>query len=67
MGVGRGSNPRATAETRPALGIGLGENNFLDVIEAERGLLEFRLAYYKAVLERENQLASLEQVVGTFF
>ena len=44
-----------------------GRNNFLDVIEAERGLLEFRLAFYKAIVERENQLASLEQVVGTFF
>ena len=31
-----------------------GRNNFLDVIEAERGLLEFRLAYYKAVIERES-------------
>lgn len=44
-----------------------GRNNFLDVIEAERGLLEFRLAYYKAVIDRENQLASLEQIIGTFF
>jgi len=43
-----------------------GRNGFLDVIEAERALLEFRLAYYRALTDRETQLAVLEQVVGTF-
>lgn len=44
-----------------------GRNDFLDVIEAERALLDFRLAYYRALVERENQVAALEQVVGTQF
>jgi outer membrane protein TolC len=42
-----------------------GRNGFLDVIEAERALLEFRLAYYRALTDRETQWAALEQVVGT--
>ena len=42
-----------------------GRNGFLDVIEAERALLEFRLAYYRSLTDRETQLAALEQVVGT--
>ena len=41
-----------------------GRNAFLDVIEAERALLEFRLAYYRALVEREHHVAALEQVVG---
>ena len=41
-----------------------GRSAFLDVIEAERALLEFRLAYYRALVERENQMSALEQVVG---
>ena len=42
-----------------------GRNNFLDVIEAERALLEFRLAFYRALIERDIQLALVEQIVGT--
>ena len=42
-----------------------GRNNFLDVIEAERALLEFRLAFYRALVERDIQLALVEQIVGT--
>lgn len=42
-----------------------GRNSFLDILEAERALLEFRLAYYRGLTERETQLAFLEQVVGT--
>lgn len=41
-----------------------GRNGFLDVIEAERALLEFRLGYYRALTDREIQRAALEQVVG---
>ncbi|WP_447978008.1 TolC family protein [Candidatus Nitrospira bockiana] len=41
-----------------------GRNDFLHVIEAERALLEFRLAYYRALVDREHQVAALEQVVG---
>ena len=42
-----------------------GRNSFLDFLEAERAWLEFRLAYYRALTERESQFAALEQVVGT--
>jgi outer membrane protein TolC len=41
-----------------------GRNDFLDVIDAERRLLEYRLAYYRAVTEREKQRATLDQVTG---
>jgi outer membrane protein TolC len=41
-----------------------GRNDFLDLIEAERAMLEFRLSYYRALTERERQAAVLEQVVG---
>ena len=42
-----------------------GRTRFLDVLEAERAVLEFRLAYYRALVEREIQAATLEQVVGS--
>ncbi len=42
-----------------------GRNSFLDVLEAERALLEFRLAYYRGLTDRETQVAFLEQVIGT--
>lgn len=42
-----------------------GRNGFLDVLEAERALLEFRLAYYRGLTDREMQSAFLEQVIGT--
>jgi outer membrane protein, heavy metal efflux system len=41
-----------------------GRTGFLDVLEAERAVLEFRRAYYRALVEREVQAATLEQVVG---
>lgn len=41
-----------------------GRNGFLDVLEAERALLEFRLGYFRGLTERELQFAVLEQVVG---
>ncbi|MGH7231851.1 MAG: TolC family protein [Nitrospiraceae bacterium] len=44
-----------------------GRADFLDLIEAERALRELQLAYYRAVVERENQLAALEQVTGSKF
>jgi outer membrane protein, heavy metal efflux system len=43
-----------------------GRSSFLDVLEAERALLEFRLAYYRGLTDREMQFAFLEQIVGTF-
>jgi len=42
-----------------------GRNNFSDVIEAERALLEFRLAFYRALGDRDIEVAMIEQVVGT--
>lgn len=42
-----------------------GRTGFLDVLEAERAVLEFRLAYYRALVERDVQAATLEQVVGS--
>jgi cobalt-zinc-cadmium efflux system outer membrane protein len=42
-----------------------GRTGFLDVLEAERAVLEFRLAYYRALAEREVQMAVLEQVIGS--
>ena len=42
-----------------------GRTGFLDVLEAERAVLEFRLAYYRALVDREVQAATLEQVVGS--
>ncbi len=41
-----------------------GRTGFLDLIEADRTLREFRLSYYGALVEWEQRLADLEQVVG---
>ncbi len=41
-----------------------GKASFLDLIESDRALREFQLAYYRALVEREHRLAELEQVVG---
>lgn len=57
--------PQAEQNLAAALaGYRTGRNDFLDVIDAERALLDFRLAYYRALVERENQAAVLEQVIG---
>lgn len=42
-----------------------GRTSFLDLIEADRALRDFQLAYWRALVERESRLAELEQVVGT--
>jgi len=42
-----------------------GKTGFLDLIETERALRGFQLEYYRALVEREQRLADLEQVVGT--
>lgn len=41
-----------------------GRTALLDLLDAERGLREFQLAYYRALVDREQRLAELEQVVG---
>ena len=47
------------------VGYRTGRTGFLDLIEADRTLREFQLAYHRALVEREHRLAELEQVVGT--
>ncbi len=39
-------------------------SDFLDLIDAERALLSYQLDYYRALANREQQWAHLEQVVG---
>jgi len=42
-----------------------GEADFLDLIDAQRTLLEFQLAYERAMTDRATKRAKLEQIVGT--
>ena len=42
-----------------------GEADFLDLIDAQRTLLEFQLAYERAMADRATKRAKLEQIVGT--
>ncbi len=41
-----------------------GKSSFLDIIDAERILLEFQLAYERAFADRAQRLAELEMLVG---
>jgi outer membrane protein TolC len=41
--------------------------DFLDLIDAERALITFRLEYIRALVNREQQVAQLERTVGTEF
>jgi cobalt-zinc-cadmium efflux system outer membrane protein len=41
-----------------------GRTDFLNLIEADRALREFQLAYQRALVDRENRLAELEQIIG---
>jgi cobalt-zinc-cadmium efflux system outer membrane protein len=41
-----------------------GKSDFLSLIDAERGLLEFQLTYARAVADREQGLATAERLVG---
>lgn len=41
-----------------------GRTGFWDLIEADRAWRGFQLEYYRALVEREQRLAELEQVVG---
>ncbi|WP_447974474.1 TolC family protein [Nitrospira sp. Kam-Ns4a] len=41
-----------------------GKTSLLELIEADRGFREARLAYYRTLVDREASLAELEQVVG---
>lgn len=42
-----------------------GEAGFLDLIDAQRTLLEFGLAYERALADRATRRAQIEQIVGT--
>lgn len=41
-----------------------GKADFLDLIDSERILLNFKIAYYKAISEYEKSIADLERAVG---
>jgi outer membrane protein TolC len=41
-----------------------GQGDFLDLIDAQRVLLEFQLAYERALASREQRLAQVEMLVG---
>lgn len=58
--------PQAEESVKAAqAGYRTGRTSFPDLIEADRTLREFQLAYWGALVERESRLAELEQVVGT--
>jgi outer membrane protein, heavy metal efflux system len=54
-------------QTRDAAmaGYRTGRTDFLDLIEADRAVLTYRLEYARAKADVEQQLANLERVVGT--
>ena len=41
-----------------------GEASFLDLIDAQRTLLEFQLSYERALADQSTRLAQLEALVG---
>jgi len=41
-----------------------GEVDFLNWLDAERVLLQTRLAYYKAIVDYQKSIAYLERIVG---
>ena len=45
-------------------GFASGNTDFLDMIDAERVLLEFRLSHERAVVDRAQRLAELEMLIG---
>ncbi|THJ15571.1 MAG: TolC family protein [Nitrospira sp. CG24B] len=47
------------------VGYQVGKSNFLDLLDADRAWRGFQLEYYRALVEREQRLAELEQVIGS--
>ncbi|HSQ49775.1 MAG TPA: TolC family protein [Nitrospiraceae bacterium] len=45
-------------------GYRVGKGGFLDLIDTQRAWRGFQLEYFKALVDRQNRLAELEQVVG---
>ncbi len=57
--------PQAQQTRNAALaGYRTGRTDFLDLIEADRALITYRLEYARALVDLEQQRAKLEQVVG---
>jgi len=46
------------------VGYRAGKGGFLDLIDTQRAWRGFQLEYFKALVDRQNRLAELEQVVG---
>jgi outer membrane protein TolC len=46
------------------VGYRAGTGGFLDLIDGQRAWRGFQEEYYRALVERENRLAELEQVIG---
>jgi outer membrane protein TolC len=46
------------------VGYRVGKGSFLDLIDAQRAWRGFQHEYFKAIVDRQNRLAELEQVVG---
>jgi cobalt-zinc-cadmium efflux system outer membrane protein len=46
------------------VGYRVGKGSFLDLIDAQRAWRGFQYEYFKAIVDRQNRLAELEQVVG---
>jgi outer membrane protein, heavy metal efflux system len=58
--------PQAQQTRHAALaGYRTGGTDFLDLIDADRALITYRLEYVRALVDLEQQRAKLEQVVGT--
>lgn len=58
--------PKATESMQASLaGFRTGDSDFLDVLDTERTLLEFQLAFERAVADRAVSLAKLERLTGT--
>ena len=57
--------PQAQASLRVAeSGYQTGDTTFLDLLDAQRSLLNYRLEYFQDLAEYEQRLAELERVVG---
>ena len=57
--------PQAQQTRKAAMaGYRVGRTDFLDLIEADRAVITYQLEYYRALVDREQQLAKLERVVG---
>ena len=57
--------PQAQAALKIAeAGYQANKSNFLDLLDAQRTLLNFRLEYYRYLADYEERLAELERIVG---